>query len=189
MITEYKIILRDIVEMFYQPPFKIFNVNSIDGKTIVKPFGYFISLGITTSLDVLNNIKNYISKSDYGFDAKLVELESIRSEEYGDFLNVLSDIPEDKIKKYRSTPPENIKVYDKKEVDELLESYNKKIESGDYSCSLKKKELLDLTKKINSWDDHCIQEKDNVLGIFHKFVNYKKTDKAEFRIGIYVTKI
>ena len=60
MNNDYKIILRDIVELFYQPPFKIFNVNSVDGETLVRPFGYFISLGITTSFDILKNIRDLI---------------------------------------------------------------------------------------------------------------------------------
>ena len=91
MGNDYKMTLRDIVELFYQSPFKIFNVNSSDGVTLTRPFGYFISLGITTSFDSLRQIRDVIKKSDYGFDARLVELESIKSEEYGDFLNILSD--------------------------------------------------------------------------------------------------
>ena len=117
MNNDYKIILRDIVELFYQPPFKIFNVNSVDGETLVRPFGYFISLGITTSFDILKNIRDLISKSDYGFEARLVELESIKSDEYGDFLNVLSDLQENEIKKYPSTPPENIEGLEKEDAE------------------------------------------------------------------------
>ena len=115
MTGDYKIILRDIVELFYHSPFKIFNVNSVDRKTLVRPFGYFISLGITTSMESLKNIRDIIGKSDYGFEAKIVELESIKSEEYGDFVNVITNKTEWEITKYPSTPPENIKVYTKEE--------------------------------------------------------------------------
>ena len=95
MTGDYKIILRDIVELFYHSPFKIFNVNSVDRETLMRPFGYFISLGITTSMESLKNIRDIIGKSDYGFEAKIVELESIKSEEYGDFLNVITNKTEE----------------------------------------------------------------------------------------------
>ena len=189
MNNDYKIILRDIVELFYQPPFKIFNVNSVDGETLVRPFGYFISLGITTSFDILKNIRDLISKSDYGFEARLVELESIKSDEYGDFLNVLSDLQENEIKKYPSTPPENIEVLEKEDAENLLSELTEKINSGDYSVSMYRQKLADTIKKIANWEDHGLQIKDGQPGVFHKFINYKKTDNAEFRIGIYVTKI
>lgn len=189
MNTDYKIILRDIVELFYQPPFKIFNVNSVDGETLVRPFGYFISLGITTSFDILKNIRDLISKSDYEFEARLVELESIRSDEYGDFLNVLSDLQENEIKKYPSPIPDDVEVLGKEDAENLLSDLTEKINCGDYSVSMYRQKLADTLKKIENWDDYGVQLKDGQPGVFHKFINYRKTDKAEFRIGIYVTKI
>ena len=189
MNADYKIILRDIVELFYQSPFKIFNVNSIDGETLVRPFGYFISLGITTSLESLKGIRDIISKSDYGFEAKLVELESMKSEEYGDFLNVLSGISEDDIKKYPSTPPGNLQVLSKSEAETLLQELSEKINQGDYTVSPLRQRLSDTIRKITDWEEHGVQIKDGQPGVFHRFVNYKRTGDSEFRIGIYVTKI
>ena len=156
---------------------------------MVRPFVYFISLGITTSFDILKNIRDLISKSDYGFEAKLVELESIKSDEYGDFLNVLSDLQENEIKKYPRTPPENIEVLEKEDAENLLSELTEKINSGDYSVSMYRQKLADTIKKIENWEDRGLQIKDGQPGVFHKFINYKKTDNAEFRIGIYVTKI
>ena len=181
MNNDYKIILRDIVELFYQPPFKIFNVNSVDGETLVRPFGYFISLGITTSFDILKNIRDLISKSDYGFEARLVELESIKSDEYGDFLNVLSDLQENEIKKYPSTPPENIEVLEKEDAENLLSELTEKINSGDYSVSMYRQKLADTIKKIENWEDHGLQIKNGQPGVFHKFINYKKTDNGSYQ--------
>jgi hypothetical protein len=190
MNVDYRNTLREIVELFYQPPFKIFNVNSVDGETLVRPFGYFISLGITTSLDVLKNLRDLISKSDYGFEARLVELESIKSDDYGDFINVLSDLQEDEIKKYPgSSCPEDMKILGKEEAEKMLDELTTKINAGDYSLSVYRQRLSDILKKIENWDDYGVQIKDGQLGIFHKFINYRKTDKSEFRIGIYVTKI
>ena len=186
MNNDYKIILRDIVELFYQPPFKIFNVNSVDGETLVRPFGYFISLGITTSFDILKNIRDLISKSDYGFEAKLVELESIKSDEYGDFLNVLSDLQENEIKKYPSTPPENIEVLEKEDAENLLSELTEKINSGDYSVSMYRQKLADTIKKIENWEDHGLQIKNGQPGVFHKFINYKKISLTFFKMYYYI---
>ena len=186
MIGDYKIILRDIIELFYQPPFKIFNVNSVDGETLVRPFGYFISLGITTSLDFLKNLRDIISRSDYGFEAKLVELKSIKSDEFGDYLNMITSKSESEISKY----PSEIKgeVLGEQEVNELLQSINSKIDSGDYSLTPLKQKLSDITKKIDNWDEYGVQMKDGLPGIYHKYVNYRKNENSELRIGIYVTK-
>lgn len=189
MTGDYKIILRDIVELFYHSPFKIFNVNSIDGKTLVRPFGYFISLGITTSMESLKNIKDLIGKSDYGFESRIVELESIKSEEYGDFLNVITNKTEDEITKYVSIPPENIKVYTKEESKKLYDEMTEKINAGDYSTSPIRQKLSEVLKKIENWDELSVQIKDGQPGIFHKYINYQKINNSEFRIGIYVTKI
>lgn len=189
MNTDYKLILRDIVELFYQPPFKIFNVNSIEGETLVKPFGYFISLGITTPFDVLRNIRDLISGSDYGFEAKLVELKSIRNEDYGDFINVLSNLQENELKKYPSVIPSDIKTLGKEEAEKLMTETTDKINSGNYSVSVFRQRLSDTLKKIKNWDDCELLIKDGQPGVFHKFINYKKTNDAEYRIGIYVTKI
>lgn len=188
MIGDYKIILRDIVELFYHSPFKIFNVNSIDKETLVKPFGYFISLGITTSMESLKYLRDIIKKSDYGFEARIVELESIKSEEYGDFLNFITNKTEEEITKYPSVPLSNIKVYTKDEAQKLYDEMTEKINKGDYSISPIRQKLSEVIKKIDNWEDHGVQMKDEHPGIFHKYINYKKTDDSEFRIGIYVTK-
>lgn len=190
MITDYKVILRDIVELFYHSPFKIFNINSVDGETMVKPFGYFISLGITTSMESLKLIRDFISKSDYGFEARLVEIKSTKSEEYGDFLNTLSDIPEEDIHKYESPIPENYQVLGETETKELMTELQDKITSGDFRVSPLRSRITEVLEKIgDQWEDYGVQIKDGFPGIFHKYVNYKKASDAEYRIGIYATKV
>lgn len=190
MTTEYKVILRDIVELFYQSPFKIFNINSLDGKTMVKPFGYFISLGITTSLESLKLIRDYISKSDYGFTAKLVEIKSIKSEEYGDFLNVLLTTPEDEIKKYESdSPTDHQKVLEEEETKNLMSEIQEEVSKGDFHNTILLRKLTELEQKINGeWDKYSVLMTETEPVVFHKYVNYKKETDAEYRIGIYATK-
>lgn len=186
---EYKVILRDIVELFYQSPFKIFNINSTDGKTMVKPFGYFISLGITTSLESLKYIRDLISKSNYGFEAKLVEIKSTKSDLYGDFLNVITDLPEDLIVKYESPFPEDSVVYGKEDITKYLSDLQYRISSGDFRVSPIKFRVSELLEKIgDNWEEYGIQVKDDVPILFHKYVNYKKESDVEYRIGIYATK-
>lgn len=184
-MTDTKIILRDIVEMFYHSPFKIFNVNSTDGETIVKPFGHFISLGITTSGASINQIKEYIENSDYGFQARVVELKSTRSERYGDYVNSISSV---ETQKYVSEPPEDLKVYEQDEVDKLISEIDAEIEEGIYDRAPFKQKLQDTLKKITNWEDYALQVKDFQPGVFHRYINYCKKDNSEYRIGIYVTK-
>ena len=79
--------VHSLVEVFYQPSFKTFYVNSVDGETFVKPVGVFVSLGITTSLKVLEDIKNIISGSE-GYSATLAEIKSKKVA--GQFLNTVT---------------------------------------------------------------------------------------------------
>lgn len=189
MNNDFKNTLKDIVEIFYQPPFKIFNINSVDGKTLVKPFGYFISLGITTSLDMLRNLRDIIAKSDYGFEARLVEIESTKSDFYGDFLNVLVDLQENEIKKYPSAIPEGTEILEKEDAEKLISKMTEKIESGEYAVSVDRQQLIKTFNKIDNWKDFAIQMRNGQPGVFHRYVNYRKAENSEFRIGIYVTKI
>lgn len=184
-----KTILRDIVELFYQSPFKIFNINSVDGETMVKPFGYFISLGITTSLDTLKLIRDYISKSDYGFNARLVEIKSTISEKYGDYLNMLLPTPESDITKYKSELPDGFQVIEETEVKEVLNSIQDLISGGDFRLSPILQKFNEALEKIgDDWDLKAVQVKDGVPSVFHKYINYKRDKDSEYRIGIYVTK-
>lgn len=186
---DYRNLLKDIVELFYHSPFKIFNVNSIDKETLEKPFGYFISLGITTSLEQLRTIRDFISRSDYGFCARLVELESVKSEHYGDFLNALVDKNEDDIEKYVSVPPDDLEVLDREGAEELVKNMSDLISSGEYTCACTLTKIQNVMKKIENWDEYGLQIKNGIPGVFHKKINYKKEGESEFRIGIYVTKV
>ena len=179
---ECKTILRDIVELFYHSPFKIFNINSVDGETMVKPFGYFISLGITTSLESLRQICDYIGKSDYGFDSRIVEICSLRSDKYGDHLNMLLPTPEDEITKYPSDLPPQL--LDKDQATEFLKE---NIQEGNFELTQKLREVMD--KIGEDWECKAVQIKEGIPVIFHRFVNYRKEGDLEYRIGIYVTKL
>jgi len=184
--SDTKKLIKDIVDLFYQNRYKIFNVNTINGKTLIKPIGYFISLGITTPISYLMKLKTIIDNSNYGLSAELVELRSSRSESYGDYLNLVTKVGEENIKKYKSN--DNLDSFDALMTKEGAESLLNKLDS----LQMKLK-LSDVMKKIDGleggWDDHLIYKKDGVFGVYYSFVNYLKDCDNEYRIGIYVKKL
>jgi len=74
MTTREKI--RNIIEIFYRPKFKIFNINSLDGKVFNHLEGVFVSLGITTSMKVMEDIAEVINTEDNGLKATITEISS-----------------------------------------------------------------------------------------------------------------
>ena len=85
MITREEV--HDLVSIFYQPNFKTFYINSVDGVSFVKPLGIFVSLGITTSLKSIESIKNILGER---YNAVLA---NISSKQIGDqHLNTIVDI-------------------------------------------------------------------------------------------------
>lgn len=178
-----------IVDIFYQHEFKTFYINSVDGKTFVKPIGIFVSLGLTTSMQTLENIKNVLEEN--GFIVKLAEIKSKRVNNM--FLNTLTK--EDNPQQYRITNNCNNNVFDEESARtelqrlESLLTVNQKVDvlakTATKVSSLRK--LIEKLSLTNGWSDHNIQmNEDNEYCIFHKNVNYKKEDDLEYRIGIYV---
>ena len=178
-----------IVDIFYQHEFKTFYINSVDGKTFVKPIGIFVSLGLTTSMQTLENIKNVLEEN--GFIVKLAEIKSKRVNNM--FLNTLTK--EDNPQQYRITSNCDNNVFDEESARtelqrlESLLTVDQKVDilakTATKVSSLRK--LIEKLSLTNGWSDHNIQmNEDNEYCIFHKNVNYKKEDNLEYRIGIYV---
>ena len=84
MVSREKI--HELVKLFYQHTFKTFYINSEDGKDFSKPLGVFVSLGMTTKLKTLENIRDFIS-ANKDFKARIVEISSKRVDDQ--FLNAL----------------------------------------------------------------------------------------------------
>lgn len=179
--------VHEIVSIFYQPTFKTFYVNSVDGKTFVKPLGVFVSLGITTSVKVLEKIQNILNEK---YNACLAEISSIKVGEQ--FLNTLVNTTSPK--QYELTEFGN-NVLDKdgaqKEIGRMRNLMNPEESLAvlqEYAPKISR--LQDLIEKLdadNGWKDHMIQEEDDDYRIFHKKVNYKKEGDVEYRLGIYVS--
>lgn len=177
-----------IVDIFYQHEFKTFYVNSVDGNTFVKPIGIFVSLGLTTSMQTLENIRNILEENGY-----IVKLAEIKSRKVNNmFLNTLTR--EDNPQQYKiSSCCDN--VFEEKEANlelQRLESLltvdqdiNVLASTATKVSSLRK--LIEKLSLTNGWSDHSIQlNEDNEYCIFHKNLNYKKESDFEYRVGIYV---
>ena len=169
--------IHDIVEVFYHSPFKIFYINSTDGKNFSKPTGLFVSLGITTSMKTLENLKNIILR-ETKYDARIVE---ISSKFYnGQYLNTVTNLnPPQYLDNSEDSMGREESLKKLEELKSLLQD-NSNLE--DY---LKLTELIRKIDEMSGWEDHGIIKK-STYKIFHKKINYKKDGDLEYRIGIYI---
>lgn len=178
--------IKDLVEIFYQAPFKTFFINSLDGESFVKHYAVFVSLGITTSLGVIKDIKNVLKRVEGGkYSTKIVILKSTNIS--GQFLNYPIDCDEETLEQFSMNPKEYPSEYWKKdEAHKLLQEYKDK-KNENYISQLEKL-ITKIETAPTGWDNVFIyQESPSNFGIFHTRVNYKKeTDGSEYRIGIYV---
>ncbi len=187
MITREKI--NEIVEVFYQQNFKTFYINSIDGKSFVKPLGVFVSLGITTSLKSLEDIRSVIANTE-GYSAVIAE---ISSKKVGSqFLNTIINL---------ETPKQYVldnsgdNFLNKEKAEEELNKLKEKMNTGEDIEVLQKyapkiSKLQDLINKLtstNGWESHSILKEDEDYKIYHQNVNYRKDGDIEYRIGIFVS--
>lgn len=181
--------INQIVEVYYQPVFKTFYVNSVDEKNLIKPTGVFVSLGITTSPRVLEDIKNVLLEK--GYNAVVAEISS-RKTPAGRFINTL--IKTEGISQYELTEF-NDSIMNKEEALKELERL-KGLASGNSTENFlvvpRISKLKTLISKLDNtedgWNFHRIQYDSEIddFRIYHKFVNYKNSDDVEYRIGIYV---
>ncbi len=187
MVSREKI--HELVKLFYQHTFKTFYINSEDGKEFSKPLGVFVSLGMTTKLKTLENIRDFIS-ANKDFKAKIVEISSKRVDDQ--FLNAL--VETENPQQYRIEElPNNIisreEAYE--ELEKLKNEMNLRTSLEDLTEKThqvkKLKALIDNLEETHGWDSHAIQrDGDSDYRIFHLFVNYAKKEGVEFRLGIFV---
>lgn len=190
MINRSKVL--ELVRLFYLPTCKTFYVNSIDGISFVKPLGVFVSLGMTTSIRTLVNIKNLLNR-DKTYKVELAELTSINSN--GQFINtIINAVNPTQYKLKEGDYPEG--VMNKVEVDKELEFLKTKLsphspldDITEYSPRFNKlQRLADKLNESEGWDSHLIQKVgESDYRIFHLYINYKKEYGVEHRLGILVT--
>lgn len=184
--------IQELVGVFYQPTFKTFYVNSVDGNNFVKPIGVFVSLGITTSMKVLEDIKKVIL-GDENLDACIAEISSKKVADR--YLNTITNLTNPK--QYKLDEEDESVLNEERAKEELAElksnmTLEKDLETlQKYAPKVSK--LTDLITRLtesSSWDTHLIQrDEEESYKIFHKYVNYWKddTNDIEYRIGIYVS--
>lgn len=181
--------IHRLVEVFYQPPFKTFYVNSIDGDSFVKPVGVFVSLGITTSDKMLEDIREILSDK---YDATIAEISSVKKG--NQYLNtitnthnpekyLISDFGEDTLDQEGAERELN-SLRELMAVDQLLPVLQE--------SAPKIAKLQELIEKLSEdsgegWKYHRIQKEEGSYRLFHKYVNYKKEGDVEYRIGIFIS--
>lgn len=182
--------VHSLVEVFYQPSFKTFYVNSVDGETFVKPIGVFVSLGITTSLKVLEDIKNIIAGSE-GYKAVLAEIKSKKVA--GQFLNTVTSTMDPKQYKIENLSEDIMNESESRAELEKMKGMMDPSQDLDilkeYAPKISRlQDLMDKLTSTHGWDAHLIQkEKSGDYRIFHQYINYKKEGDLEYRVGIFVT--
>lgn len=188
--------LEHLVGVIYRTPFKIFEVNSEDGVSLCQPLGYFLSLGMTSDIQMLKSIRDFINKTEE-FQAKLVEIKSI-SLGVAHYVNsITKEEPVGTIIPYRiENVPEN--SYDREgsidlinKCDQELKGIIKRGEEIPRSLTNRLSKLNNLFTQIEQkmgWDDHriLITPPENVI-LYHMNVNYKQEGESHYRIGIFVT--
>lgn len=188
--------LEHLVGVIYRTPFKIFEVNSEDGVNLCQPLGYFLSLGMTSDIQMLESIRDFINKTEE-FQAKLVEIKSI-SLGVAHYVNsITKEEPVETIIPYRiENVPEN--SYDREgsinlinKCDQELKDIIKRGEEIPRSLTNRLSKLNNLFTQIEQkmgWDDHriLITPPENVI-LYHMNVNYKQEGESHYRIGIFVT--
>ncbi len=189
MVSREKI--NELVSTFYQSRFKIFYINSKDEKDFCKPEEAFVSLGMTTSKEQMENITNAINLCDK-YSAKIVEISSKKKD--GLYLNtVLRENPE-QYKASLENISENNVFLNKQEVDSRIEDLKTQIEKGttameieNYGKQLRRLSYVSLQlDESNGWSSHVIQKIGDDYRIYHLLVNYKVDSGVEYRIGILI---
>lgn len=179
--------IQELVSVFYRNTFKMFYINSTDGENFSNPSGIFISLGITTSPTVLEDIKSILISN--GYNAVISEI--VSKKVAGQFMNILT---ENEPNQYELTEFED-NILDRDKALQVLEELKNKVNPEQDLEELKVlvpklsrlEELINKLDHNNGWSIHLIQETDKTFNLFHRFVNYKKENELEYRIGIYVS--
>lgn len=189
MIDREKV--HSLVGVFYQPEFKTFYVNSEDGKNFIKPVGVFVSLGMTTSRKVIDNICSVIDGSEE-YSAKVVEILSNKID--GRFLNKITNDVNPEQYLITKTTESGLMTKDEaeEELKELRKNLNPEMPLKVINSAVPKvsqlQYFIESLTKGNGWEAHKIQKLDNgEYRIYHLYINYQKRDKSEYRLGIYVT--
>lgn len=189
MVDKKKI--HDLVGVFYRPNYKTFYVNSLDGESFVKPVGVFVSLGITTALKVIEDIRDIIMENT-DYIAQVAEISSRRSG--SQFINTITNTtnPQQyRIEEFDDTVLDESEA--RKELGEMRELMSPDQDLAvlnEYAPKISRlQDLIDKLTASDGWDSNAIQrvaQSEGSYGVFHKLVNYIQDGNIEYRLGIFV---
>lgn len=189
--------LKKIVELFYQHDFKIFYINSTDGKNFLKPSKAFISLGITTNPKTLQYIANSITLVNKGLKCTLSEIKSIAKGENQYLNSIVQIFDRNDMVQYKQEVPNG--ALSRTDVDGFLENLKVVLEETKETHGIGSIEALNINKEIEELEalvnryrdseDIWYYKDNNKWTIFHECINYRKKKDGEYRLGIIVEEI
>lgn len=189
--------LKKIVELFYQHDFKIFYINSIDGKNFLKPSKAFISLGITTNPKTLQYIANSITLVNKGLKCTLSEIKSIAKGENQYLNSIVQIFDRNDMVQYKQEVPNG--ALSRTNADGFLENLKVVLEEAKETHGIGSIEALNINKEIEELEalinryrdseDIWYYKENNKWTIFHECINYRKKKDGEYRLGIIVEEV
>lgn len=186
--------LKKIVELFYQHDFKIFYINSTDGKNFLKPSKAFISLGITTNPKTLQYIANSITLVNKKLKCTLGEIKSTVKGKNQYLNSIVQIFDRNDIVQYKQEVPKG--ALNETSADEFLENLKIVLEKTKETHGIGSIEAINISKDIKELEslvnryrdcsDIWYYKENNNWTVFHECINYKKKKDGEYRLGIIV---
>lgn len=186
--------VKKLVELFYRHNFKLFYINSLDGKTFEKSEKIFISLGITTNIKTLKYVSDSIKiSSNYKYKSSIAEIVSNKIEGTELYMNSVVKVgDENDIIQYDQVLPSGaISIFDVPEcIDKLRtnisENENIRLVESD-GLREEVSELNVLYEKYKDQSNIYLYKESGEWKPFYEKVNYRKDeDGKEYRIGILI---
>lgn len=186
--------VKKLVELFYRHNFKLFYINSLDGKTFEKSEKIFISLGITTNIKTLKYVSDSIKiSSNYKYKSSIAEIVSNKIEGTELYMNSVVKVgDENDIIQYDQVLPSGaISIFDvpgciDKLRTNISENENIRLVESD-GLREEVSELNVLYEKYKDQSNIYLYKENGEWKPFYEKVNYRKDeDGKEYRIGILV---
>ena len=186
--------IKKLVELFYRHNFKLFYINSIDGKTFEKSDKIFISLGITTNIKTLKYVSDSIKiSSNYKYKSSIAEIVSNKIEGTELYMNSVVNVgDESSIIQYdQELPSGAISIFNIPEcIDKLRISVSENENIRLVESDGIREEIAELNVLYEKYKDQSniyLYKDDGEWKPFYEKVNYRKDeDGKEYRIGILV---
>ena len=184
--------IESTVSLFYPATVKVYYVNSSKGVELTPPYErIFVSLGITTSIKMLEEVRNNLDSVSY-LKATLATLHTIRTDS-GRYCNEIIKIgdytKDDQYSATKLSGGEFEKILDRAA---SFDMYDELLHSEQVEVANELKTMIEHFDEKDCWDEMAVVF-DIFEGIpfvkpFHRYINYHMdpSTKSEYRIGILV---